>query len=960
MGSPTSALSRRFSRFILLTLVVLTITFLSPFPTPAAAQTTPNALYVDPATGNDSNSGTIDLPFRTLQKALDVVQPGATIMLASGTYQEAVQTKRPGNASAPIIIEPDSGAQPVLDGNANTLIVLIIGHSYYTVRGLEIKNAKVGARIEYATGVVFENNKIHHTANEGMKLHFLSNGNTVRNNTIWTTGLNGNAEGIYVGTAPEQRSRYLGQPDVCTNNIFSGNEMYDVGEGIDIKEDSSFNTVRGNIVHEAREANSGGINVRGDSNYFYDNISYNGAGAGFRAGGDITSSPLYGANYHYGVNNVLRNNVVRNNAGYGYKFMWGPQDADTSNTGTGNGGILYYYASGIQPFVTDGASSPPPPSPDTTPPIISNVLTSAIGQTTAIVTWQTNEASDSTVEYGINTAYGSTVTDAAMTTTHSLTLTGLSSATTYHLRVISKDAVANSATSADFTFTTTAPPVVPPPPDTTPPVISNVAAGSLGQNTATITWQTNEAADSAIEYGISTAYGSSLTDAILAASHNFTLTGLTPASSYHFRVISKDAAGNTATSGDFTFTTVAPPVPLPTMPAAPSNLQVTAVAVNRVDLSWTDNSNDETGFRIERAAGSGSFSLVGTTGANITAFADVSVAVSTVYQYRVFAVNAAGDSPSAGPISATTPAPAPAPAPQPPTPPVSTGGGSGGSGSMASSSGGGGGGGGGGPVTTSVKLDGLTASMNLVVNTTGTVQYATKLTDSSGKVSLAVPADTKMKTSTGTPLVSVSLTPPASLPPVKATKAVVLAQDFGPDGATFSPPVTLSLSYDEASLPPDAIEEELAIAYWTGSEWALLESTVNTDANTLTAKISHFTVFAVLASIPAPEPAPVPESGPAPIPEASPVIAPSPELIVESPTTGTVEPAPAPKVAEEPETVSAPVNEPVPVLTLAPAPAPAPQPQTPPSAFPGYIAGLLAVLAVCVAAFITSRNLSRR
>ena len=93
-------------------------------------------------------------------------------------------------------------------------------------------------------------------------------------------------------------------------------------------------------------------------------------------------------------------------------------------------------------------------------------------------------------------------------------------------------------------------------PDTTPPVISNVAAGSITSSGATITWTTDEAADSQVDYGLTTAYGSSTTlDTTLVTSHSQALTGLTASTLYHYRVKSRDAAGNLATSGDSTFTT---------------------------------------------------------------------------------------------------------------------------------------------------------------------------------------------------------------------------------------------------------------------------------------------------------------------------------------------------------------------------------------------------------------------
>ncbi len=308
-------------------------------------------LHVDPIIGNDTNSGATGSPFRTLQKALSVAVPGTTIRLASGVYQETNQTVTAGTAAAPIVIEPEPGAKPILDGKGNTLNALHIVKSYYVIRNLEIRNTSEGVRLEGVTGVTLENNIIYNVNNEGVRIHLFSVGNTLRGNKIWGCGLTSNGEGIYIGTAPEQRNNNGGLPDTSTHNIISGNEIYDVDEGIDIKEDASFNIIENNLVYNTFQATTGGINVRSDQNIFYGNVSRNNAGAGFRFGGDIAFSPIYGNNYHYAVKNVLRNNVANDNAGYGYKFMNGPQDADTTNTGGGNGGLLYHYASGVSPFV---------------------------------------------------------------------------------------------------------------------------------------------------------------------------------------------------------------------------------------------------------------------------------------------------------------------------------------------------------------------------------------------------------------------------------------------------------------------------------------------------------------------------------------------------------------------------------------------------------------------------------
>ena len=91
--------------------------------------------------------------------------------------------------------------------------------------------------------------------------------------------------------------------------------------------------------------------------------------------------------------------------------------------------------------------------------------------------------------------------------------------------------------------------------DTTAPVLSSIASAPSATG-ATVTWITDEPADSQVEYGTTTAYGSSTPlDTTKVTSHGQILSGLVPETTYHYRVRSTDAAGNTATSTDRTFTT---------------------------------------------------------------------------------------------------------------------------------------------------------------------------------------------------------------------------------------------------------------------------------------------------------------------------------------------------------------------------------------------------------------------
>jgi hypothetical protein len=192
---------------------------------------------------------------------------------------------------------------------------------------------------------------------------------------------------------------------------------------------------------------------------------------------------------------------------------------------------------------------------DTTAPAISAISATPTSSGATII-WTTDDFSDSQVEYGTTTSYGSTTTIATTpVTSHSVPITGTASSTLYHYRVKSRNTAGLLTTSGDNTFTTLTGP------DVTAPVISAVASSALTTTGATITWTTDELSDSQVEYGPTTSYGSSTTpDATMVTSHSVPLTLLTASTLYHYRVKSKDAASNLQTSPDHTFTTATPPV----------------------------------------------------------------------------------------------------------------------------------------------------------------------------------------------------------------------------------------------------------------------------------------------------------------------------------------------------------------------------------------------------------------
>lgn len=80
-------------------------------------------------------------------------------------------------------------------------------------------------------------------------------------------------------------------------------------------------------------------------------------------------------------------------------------------------------------------------------------------------------------------------------------------------------------------------------------------------------------------------------------------------------------------------------------PNAPAGLTAIAVSSSQINLSWTDNSNNEAGFKVERKAGiGGTYTQIASVGANVTAHSDTGLTAGTAYYYRVMAYNSFGDS----------------------------------------------------------------------------------------------------------------------------------------------------------------------------------------------------------------------------------------------------------------------------------------------------------------------------
>ena len=115
-------------------------------------------------------------------------------------------------------------------------------------------------------------------------------------------------------------------------------------------------------------------------------------------------------------------------------------------------------------------------------------------------------------------------------------------------------------------------------------------------------------------------------------------TGLTAATTYHYRVRATNGTGPSAWSNVATAQTTG------TVPAAPTGLTATAVSSTQINLAWTDTATNETGFEIERSPDGTTFTPLATVAANVTTYANTGLTAATTYHYRVRATNGTGPS----------------------------------------------------------------------------------------------------------------------------------------------------------------------------------------------------------------------------------------------------------------------------------------------------------------------------
>lgn len=277
---------------------------------------------------------------------------------------------------------------------------------------------------------------------------------------------------------------------------------------------------------------------------------------------------------------------------------------------------------------------------DTTPPTVS-VATPGNGATVGGTITVTANASDNVGVAGVQfkldgVNLGSEDTSAPYSTSWNTTT---STNAAHTLTAVARDSAGNSATSTAVSVTVN---------NNAAPIITGISAQGITTTGATIVWTTSTPADSQVDYGTTTAYGSSTTlNTSLVTSHSQVLSGLSTGVLYHYRVKSADSQARLTVSGDNTFTTSDTTAPTVSI-TAPSNLATVSGAT-----TMTANASDNVAVVGVQFKVDGTNIGAEDTSAPYSVSWDTSAATDGSHTLTAVARDSAGNSTTSASISVT-------------------------------------------------------------------------------------------------------------------------------------------------------------------------------------------------------------------------------------------------------------------------------------------------------------------
>lgn len=526
----------------------------------------------------------------------------------------------------------DESPSGICSGNC-TSPVLVYYSSGITLDGLSIYNSKLmGIEMYNVQNISLKNSTIINSGKFGLWLSndvgFVSSGVIIQNNLFKDTASNAILTNM-VGNAASPNlikgNTFIHNHRAAVFNVCGSSGTDPCGGGqIDITSPASNLRIEGNIVKDGKIDNSlspppvSGLEFNSNSSIaIIGNDIHNNTGWGIIVNGGTTTSNI----------SITNNKLYLNSAG-NIVFPGSVQSGNCFMSGcmTMLSGVIYGY-----------------PNP---------CLLSSSGTCTSNINWSTNDATNVQVKVNGTGLFSTNQSGSQDTPWISSNRFDLLAGTTLLNSVI---VVGTGDTSAD----------------TIPPVISNISATNIGQFSADINWSTNEPADGQVEFLNPCPSTGCLTPIVstLTTSHTINVSNLLSSTLYPYRIFSRDAAGNLATSANQSFTTTSAPDSTPptvsiTSPANGSTVSgtitISATASDNVGVVGLQFTLDGNNLQAEDTTSPYSISWNTTTTTN------------GPHTLRAVARDAAGNTQGNSvtvTVSNVTPTPTPTPSPTPtPTP----------------------------------------------------------------------------------------------------------------------------------------------------------------------------------------------------------------------------------------------------------------------------------------------------
>ncbi len=227
----------------------------------AQAAITSNSYYVS-TTGNDTNPGTASAPFKTFAKASSVLQPGSTLYIYPGVYNERLKISTSGTATAGITVSPYNGTVIIDMNNVASSGIELTG-SYISVTGLEVKRSGDNCVNLTGSNLAVDHLVVHECWNHGIQAESASN-IKILNSRVFRAVLMNSSRTTTSGWGSGIKVR------ISDNILIQGNTIYNnYGEGLGTRGTNI--TIRGNTVYDNYSVNiyTNSENVLIERNFVY-------------------------------------------------------------------------------------------------------------------------------------------------------------------------------------------------------------------------------------------------------------------------------------------------------------------------------------------------------------------------------------------------------------------------------------------------------------------------------------------------------------------------------------------------------------------------------------------------------------------------------------------------------------------------------------------------------------------